>query len=262
MVFGLVLHDGSKVAVKVFRPRPGLKEASEIHAELRERGFPCPRPLRGPVRRGNGYAVVHEWIEAPQHDLRDPMRRQAAVKLLAELIALAPTRKGLPPTFTGTVAGSPFPRPHDSRFDFARAEGRWIDKAAAVALASRARPNEGGVVGHSDWVAKHFGWEGDRIAVVYDWPDSVALDAEETIVGQASVNFTATWDLPVFPKFATREESEAFVEEYEELVGRRLDRGHVAAAQLYLPAYSARCELSELNGDFGEVQQRLLEALA
>jgi hypothetical protein len=258
MVFGLQLHDGSRVALKAMRPRPGLHEACEVHAELHARGFPCPRPLRGPVRLGHAY-VVQEWVEAPQRDLHDPSLRRISAILLAELIGLAPRRDGLPPTFVGTR--TPFPPPHDSRFDLDRPDGRWIDEAGRDALAARAAPHEG-IVGHADWSAKHFGWDGDRVSVVHDWPDSVALDADATIVGQASVNFPATWDLPVLPKFASREESAAFVEEYEEAADRRLDRDHIAAARLYVLAYSARCEFSDLDGADGEVQQRLREEVA
>jgi hypothetical protein len=259
MVFGLRLRDGSRVALKAIRPRPGLREACEVQTELHARGFPCPRPLLGPVPLGHSYAVVQEWVEALQRDLHDPALRQISAALLAQLVALAPRREGLPPTFVGACA--PFPPPHDSRFDFARPDGSWIDEIGATANASRASPREG-VVGHSDWSAKNFGWDGDRIAVVYDWPDSAAADAEETIIGQASVNFPATWGLPVAPKFASREESEAFVEEYEEVAGRRLDRDHIAAARLYALAYSARCELSDLDGAAGEVQRRLREEAA
>jgi hypothetical protein len=116
--------------------------------------------------------------------------------------------------------------------------------------------------GHTDWSAKHFGWEDDRIRVVYDWPDSLALDAEETIVGQASVTFPATWDRPVAPRLATAEEGDAFLAEYEEAAGRRLEPGRVEAARLYIIAYSARCELSDLHGAEGEFQERLRTALS
>lgn len=259
VVLGLRLEDGSRVALKAVRPRPGLTEAVAVQAELHARGFPCPRPLLGPVSlRSGSVACVQEWVEAPQRDLHESPLRRAAAALLAELVDTAPRRDGLPPAFAGRRA--PFPPPHDSRFDLTRPDGAWIDEAATRALPTLTDP-AAAVVGHSDWSAKHFGWDGDRIRVVYDWPDSVALDAEETIVGQASVNFPATWDLPVEPKLATPEESDAFVEEYEEAAGRRLDRERIEAARIYLIAYSARCELSDFDGAEGEFQQRLRAAL-
>jgi hypothetical protein len=259
VVLGLQLEDGSRVALKAVRPRPGLAEAVAVQAELHARGFPCPRPLLGPVRlRSGSVAVVQEWVEAPQRDLHEPRLRGVAASLLAALVDTVPHRHGLPPTFAGPRA--PFPPPHDSRFDLTRSDGAWIDEAAASVLPMLSDP-PAAVVGHSDWSAKHFGWDGDRIRVVYDWPDSVVLDAEETIVGQASVNVPATWDLPVEPKLATAEESDAFVEEYEEAAGRRLDRERLEAARIYLIAYSARCELSDLDGAEGEFQQRLRAAL-
>jgi hypothetical protein len=259
VVLGLQLEDGSRVALKAVRPRPGLAEAVAIQGELHARGFPCPRPLLGPVPlRSGSVAFVQEWIEAPQRDLHEPQLRRAAASLLAELVDKAPRRAGLPPAFAGRR--EPFPPPHDSRFDLKRPDGAWIDDVAARVLPTLADPPVA-VVGHSDWSAKHFGWYGERISVVYDWPDSVALEAEETIVGQASVNFPATWDLPVEPKLATAEESDAFVEEYEEAAARRLDRQGLEAARLYLIAYSARCELSDLDGAEGEFQRRLRAAL-
>jgi hypothetical protein len=201
---------------------------------------------------------VHEWVDAPQRDLHDPHLRQTSARLLAALIDVGLRGIELPPTFVGER--TPFPPPHDPRFDFARPDGDWINEIGGQALAALASGREP-VIGHSDWSAKHFGWDGDHIVVVFDWPDSVAADAEETIVGQASVVFPSTWDLPVSPKFASREESAAFVREYEDAAGRRLDRDSVAAAQLYVLAYSARCELSDLDGAVGEVQLRLREGV-
>jgi hypothetical protein len=259
VVLGLRLEDGSRVALKAVRARAGLREAVAIQAELHARGFPCPRPLLGPVGLGGDvFVFVQEWVGGPQRDLHEPRLRRAAASLLAELVSMAPRRDGLPPAFAGRR--DPLPPPHDSRFDLRRPDGAWIDDVAAGVLPILIDPRDT-VVGHSDWSAKHFGWDGDRISVVYDWPDSIALESEETIVGQASVNFPATWDLPVEPKLATLEESDAFLEEYEEAAGKRLDRERIEAARIYLIAYSARCELSDLDGAEGEFQERLRAAL-
>ena len=257
MLFGLRLHDGSRVALKALRPRPGLSAGRAVQRALYERGFPCPRPLLGPMRLGNGYAVVDEWVDGEQRDLHEPRRRREAAFLLARLVALAPRPDGLPRALVRTGL---FPPPHHPRFDFFRPDGNWIDKAAAGVVELRdglAEP----VVGHSDWGARHFGWVNEQIAVVYDWPDSIALETEEVIVGQASVVFPSTWDLPVEPKAATREESEAFVSEYEEAAGRQLDRPRIEAAQTYLLAYCARCELSDLDGQDGDFQVALRDRL-
>ncbi|MBA2462091.1 MAG: hypothetical protein H0V45_10070 [Actinobacteria bacterium] len=257
MLFGLRLRDGSRVALKALRPRPGLREGRDVQQALWARGFPCPRPILGPVKLGDGYAAVDQWVDGEQRDLHEPRRRRAAAELLAELVALAPRPKGLPRVLERTGL---FPEPHHPRFDFGRPDGLWIDEVAARASSLPAASTEF-VAGHSDWGARHFGWIDERIAIVYDWPDSVALDTEETIVGQASVVFPSTWDLPVEPKVATPEESEAFVAEYEEAVGRQLDRSRVAAAQTYLLAYCARCELSDLDGAEGNFQAALRERL-
>jgi len=257
MLFGLTLRDGSRVALKALRPRPGLSAGRAVQQALYERGFPCPRPLLGPVALGDGYAVVDEWIDGEQRDLHEPPRRRQAALLLAELVTLAPQRSDLPRALERTGL---FPRPHHPRFDFRRPDGQWIDKAAMRVIDSLDSIAQR-VVGHSDWGARHFGWVDERIAVVYDWPDSVALETEETIVGQASVVFPSTWDLPVEPKAAMRAESDAFVGEYEEAAGRPLDRRRVEAAQTYLLAYCARCELSDLDGQDGDFQVALRERL-
>jgi hypothetical protein len=257
LLLGLRLADGSRVALKAMRPRPGLREAVRVQGHLHAGGFPCPRPLQGPVPFGRGVAVLHEWVEAPQRDLREATLRHRVATLLVELVRSAPWVDGLPPVFPG--ARTPFPPPHDPRFDLARPDGRWIDEAAARALAGLEAPAER-LVGHSDWSAKHFGWEGDRVVAVHDWPDSVVADAEETIVGLAAATFPATWDLPVAPKVASAEESRAFVADYEEAAGRRLDHERVHAARTYAIAYCARCELSDLAGGEGDFQRELRQA--
>ena len=258
MLFGLRLADGSRVALKAVRARAGLAEARAVQAALHSSGFPCPRPLAGPLPLPHGIAFVDEWVEAPQRDLHDPALRRTVARILAKLVRLAPRRDGLPPTFVGRR--TPFPPPHHPRFDLARPDGRWIDAAAERALDALAQPGRL-VVGHADWSAKHFGWRGNEVAVVYDWPDSVALDAEETLVGQASVNFPATWDIPVETRLASPGEADAFVAEYEEAAGRSLDARRIAAARLYLVSYSARCELSDLDGAEGDFQRALRQLL-
>ena len=260
MVFGLRLGDGSRVALKALRPRDGLALSRAVQRALHDRGFPCPRPLLGPSPLGAGVAFVDEWVDAEQRDMHEPGRRRVAARLLGELIELAPRIEGLPRTLAPS-ADSPFPRPHSPRFDFTRPEGAWIDRAAARALAIRDAATAPAVVGHSDWSGKHFGWRDGRIRAVYDWPDSVAADAEATLVGQASLVFPSTWDLPIEPKLAPPDEADAFVEEYEEAARRRVDRELVAAARLYLLAYCARCELSDLRGGQGEFQEQLRAAL-
>jgi Phosphotransferase enzyme family len=256
MLFGLRLRDGSRVAFKALRDRPGLAASREVQTALHAAGFPCPKPLAGPLPFGSGVAFVDDWVEAPQRNVHEPARRAAAARTLARLIATAPRVGGLPRALEPVGL---FPRPHHPRFDFARADGRWIDEIAAGALGARKRDGTV-VVGHGDWSAKHLGWDGDRVAVVYDWPDSLVADAEETIVGQASAVFPATWDLPV-TYVASPGESEAFVAEYEEAAGRRLDPASVAAARTYLLAYCARCELSDLDGAEGDFQQALRQPL-
>jgi hypothetical protein len=250
LVLGLTTSDGSRVALKVVpeerRTLAQMQAAHVVQRALHDSGFPAPRPLAGPARLGRGFAVVDEWIDGEQRDLHDPALRRITARLLAELIDRAPHVDDLP----GGLARHPglFPPPHHPMFDFSQPEGRWIDEIAAGARARLAPERD--VVGHSDWSTKNMSWDGDSVVAVYDWADSTVLEAEETIVGQASMFFPATWDLPL-RKHATPEEADAFVQEYEEAAGRALDRGAVEAARLYVLAYSARCEISDrVEGDF------------
>jgi hypothetical protein len=98
---------------------------------------------------------------------------------------------------------------------------------------------------------------------VYDW-DSVAVDLEPILVGEAARSFTATWylDVPIMP---SPEEAAAFVREYEQARGRAFApaaRETLRAAALYATAYTARCEHARdpRAGDFPPGSAR--EALA
>jgi hypothetical protein len=191
LVLGLRLRDERRVALKLLRA-PALDERRRVQRVLHERGFPCTRPLLGPIRVGGATAFVDEWVEAPQRDLHHVAARSHAAALLARLVRHGPPAAGLPRALE-PAPGSLYPQPHHPRFDLARPDGAWIDEIAArVGYDAR---NER-VVGHADWSAKNFGWQDDRIAVVYDWPDSVVSDTEEVLVGHASAIFPATWDPP------------------------------------------------------------------
>jgi Phosphotransferase enzyme family len=262
LVLGLVRGDGSRVALKVV---PSARRSfEEVDAVLRVQsalvaaGFPAPKPVAPPRVVGRGIATLEAWVAGSQRDLHEPALRRRTAALLAELVDLAPTLETLPGGLSRR-AGDVFPAPHHPRFDFTRSEGTWIDEVASGARARLAARRD--VVGHSDWSTKNLGWHRDEIVAVYDWSDSCVLEAEATIVGQASVFFPATWDEPFGPKHASTHEMDAFVAEYEDASGRRLDPEAVRAAQIYVAAYAARCELSDLDGAEGDFQRALRQLL-
>ena len=99
------------------------------------------------------------------------------------------------------------------------------------------------VIGHTDWSVKHFRFEGSKACVIYDW-ESLALEKEPVIVGDAARGFTMTWHLNV-PLAPNLDELWAFVSEYEAARGIAFtpaERTTIAASAAYALAYSARCE--------------------
>jgi Phosphotransferase enzyme family len=264
LVLGLATRGGDRVALKVVpgerRSLEHMQAVASVQRALYDDAFPAPRPLAGPQRLGHGWAVVETWVEGEQRNLHEPVLRRTAARLLAAFVRRAPTVAGLPGGLASYVAGlgAVFPPPHNPRFDLSRSEGAWIDDVARDLLPRL--PAIRSVVGHNDWSAKNMTWRGDRVAAVFDWADSVVHEAEEVIVGQAAMFFPATWDIPAEPRYASPEEAEAFVAEYEEAAGRRLDRAAVGAAQLYVLAYSARCEISDgEEGDFCALLRELAQ---
>jgi hypothetical protein len=142
--------------------------------------------------------------------------------------------------------GTLWPTPHSRIFDFeaTAVKSAWIDSYAARAKRQILDNNTGvDVIGHTDWSVKHFRFVGEKVGVIYDW-DSLALDKEPIIVGDAARGFTMTWHLEV-PLAPTPDEARAFVTEYEAARGTpfsKVERTLLSAAATYAIAYSARCE--------------------
>ncbi len=150
------------------------------------------------------------------------------------------------------------PTAHSPIFDLpATAAGaERLDELAAQAkrLVGPGAP----LVGHSDWSAKHMRFAGGRVAVVYDW-DSLDLSSETRLVGTAAATFTANSELDV-RQAPTPDEARAFVDDYSATRGRplaRSEREEIAAATLYVVAYSARCAHAlGRRGDFVEALEQ------
>ena len=153
--------------------------------------------------------------------------------------------------------------------DFGATEegAEWIDEVAAQA--KRALDSFDGkvVIGHTDWSVGQMRFKDGEVSVVYDW-DSVRAEREVVVVGTAAATFTATWRFGV-PNPPSPEEAWSFVEEYEaarQSVFSEEERVAIAAAAIYVMAYTARCEHAldpegkNLPGSFREVLPSHTEA--
>lgn len=193
-------------------------------------------------------------------------------RTLARLVALAgevQDVQGLDLGWSWPEEGRLWPEPHNVLFDFeATTEGaEWIEEMAAQA--KRALDSFDGrvVVGHTDWSVDQMRFKGGEVSVVYDW-DSVRPEREVVVVGTAVATFTATWRFGV-PNPPRPEETWAFVEEYEAARQSGFsgeERAAIAAAAVYVMAYTARCEHAldpggeNLSGSFREVLPSHIEA--
>lgn len=274
--FGLRLGDGRRVFLKAHppnRPHEFLRAVHRVQGHLFERGFPAPGPLAGPAPFGPGLATVDEFMDEGKHgDAHDPSIRRTMAQTLARLIDLArevPDVRGLDEGWRRPKKGKLWPEPHNVLFDFeATAEGaEWIDEVAEEAKRIIDSFDGEVVVGHTDWSVDQMRFKGGEVSVVYDW-DSMRLEKEEVVVGTAAATFTATRRFGV-PNPPSPEETWSFVEEYEaarQSVFSGEERTAIAAAAVYVMAYTARCEHAldpggeNLPGSFREILPSHIEA--
>jgi hypothetical protein len=262
-VFGVRLQDGRHVVVKAHQPRETARRLAAVHEVQRtlwRAGFPCPEPLAGPVRFGEGLATVERLLDAGERrDAHHPAYRRLIAEALAWQLELAGDAHDADALAGGwSLHDSPTLWPaqaHAPQFDLAAtADGaQWID-----AIAMRAREQAAGhdddeppVAGHSDWSARHVRFSGRRISAVYDW-DSLKLASEAAIVGNAAVTFPTTFDRPGIRRAPTPEEARAFVDDYSRARAEpltRAQRTQIAACATLLAAYTARCEHCLPGGD-------------
>jgi Phosphotransferase enzyme family len=273
-VSGILLGDGRKVVLKAHQPDRSLDFLNAIFAVQRylaDHTYPCPRPQLGPTPIGYGHATVEEMIDTGTYaDAHFPTIRRIMAEKLAQLASMTRDIRntaGLQSTALGRPLPESFlwPKPHSRIFDFAATTtgAEWIDALARRARQELAQGVGEMVIGHTDWSVKHFRFQDDRVCVIYDW-DSLALERETVIVGEAARGFTMTWHLDVLIT-PTPDEARSFVEEYETFRGKRFtrdERATIAAAATYALAYGARCEhcIDPRSSDFAPGSQR--EALA
>ena len=250
-VAGLILGDGRRVVLKAHQP--GVREArllavQEVMTALAGAGFPCPRPLVGPVPLGRGVATIETLLDDGElRDGHEPAVRRELARRLVELmrtVAATPARDALGPSwFSGLPADRLWPRPHSALFDF-EATASGAETIDAIAAEARGVPRSGArVVGHFDWRAEHARFAGDRMVAAYDW-DSLHVDLEPVAAGAAAHAFCADWERDDVPAAPTVDELHAFVAEVEAARGRPFDaaeRQTLAGAMVYSLAYTARC---------------------
>jgi hypothetical protein len=249
-VFGVALADGARVAIKAYQRRwtPAfLTAVSRVQTHLADSGFPCARPLAGPVAAGNSVAVVETYLPDPgRQPVTAASLRVSAAGLFRQVSTCATVDgRGLDEHPMAQPGGSDlYPEPHSPIFDFAATAAGcvWIDEYARAALAVRDRDVAPTVIAHADWSARNVRVGHDGILAAYDW-DSLATMRESIAVGQAA----ATWRALAEPgeTAPTVEEIVAYTRAYEEARGRAFDqveRDAIGAAALFTLAYTARCE--------------------
>lgn len=239
IVFGVLLEDGRRVAVKAQSRRltaATLEATQRAQRRLVASGFPAPRPLAGPAPLLATLALAEEWLDGAAGDFTRREVVAADARAFEEHLGLLrelPVGNALP----RTIAAAWPPEPHNALFDFRRdaAGASWID---AIALQARERLDVGDfVVGHSDWSAKHVRFAGDRVCATYDW-DSLRRERLPVLAGFAAACHHVELD-PAKPWRAEPERVRAYLEELDQ---PRQERETALAAAVYLFAYTARCE--------------------
>jgi hypothetical protein len=259
LVVGLALADGRRVVLKLHRWRVSIERVAAVQAVqtyLVQAPHPHPpaptrtHPLLPPKALGAGVVTVEDLLPAGYADGHRPaIRRALASGLASFMAAAAPLRERLEigrAAILEPLPGSPYPEPHDLRFDFeGTATGaQWIDELAWEARDGLEQEDDV-AVGHVDWRVGNLGFVDKRLAATYDW-DSVGIAPEAVIVGAASAHFCADWARG--RELASPREMRLFLGDYERSRGRPFDEGEwsvIDAANLLQCAYGARCQHSD-----------------
>src|SRR5215472_2441976 len=223
-VLGLDLEDGRTIVVKVQQgARDGryLAACLDVRRELVAAGFPCPRPIAGPIRLGAAWATVEELDDrGTRADAHDPAVRRELARVLAQLVELARPFASNPAIggawFTSLPAAQIFPGPHAPGFDFvaSSAGADWIEDLAARARSRSNQAKGEKVIGHFDWRIEHVRFDNNRIVTSYDW-DSLHAEREPVMIGAVAHAFTVDWQREDIIRVPSIEEMRAFVADYE-----------------------------------------------
>lgn len=251
-VIGVRLADESEVVIKAYQSRwtaAFLGSVRSVQAHLAGAGFPCPRPIAGPLRLGRALCLVEAYLPDPGLAAIEPAMLHASAAGLAEQIRLCSHIRGaegagLRDHPLNAATSALYPEPHSPIFDFeaSAAGAEWIDAFAVEAKQLLKGDHSEPVIAHTDWSARNVRLGSERVLAVYDW-DSLALVPESTAVGQAA----ATWSSTAEPG----EQAPSLTEIVDYVRGYEYARGHafsagehraIGAAVVWVLAYAARCE--------------------
>lgn len=262
------LLDGRRVVIKARPPveadvpvpidRETLAQIVLVQHHLAAQGYPCPRPLLGPVPLGRGLATVEAYLDrGQQRDGHDPhVRTLIATGLYEHITRLAPLTTTVQLRHFEVPADRLFPRPHGKLFSPSEAEADtgWVRDLARRARAIAESVAAPVVLGHCDFRVEHIRFEGNAIVATYDW-DSVALRSELHVVGSNAHGHTADWSQEVIRRVPTHEGMLGFIEAYDRARAvpftREQHRGARAWAAYWI-AYGAWISIAPGDTDWPE----------
>ncbi len=267
--FGLRNAQGEKCLLKVLSPDDyGVEARRGFQIWMREQGFPCPKVIL-PVTERNGLKfLIEEYNDAGRRaDGHLSKDRRLMALLLYRMMALSKRYDGLASVPNDTlvqVPGSVWPKPHNVYFDFeaTRQGAEWIDEAGARFKPVVDAMEDGDVLAHMDWSAKHLRIDNESVSVTYDW-DSVARVTETRAVGAAAAVFTYSQYINK-PNRPELNQSKAFIADYEAARGAKfsaVERDQIYACMVYTAAYGARCEHAIDHSGPGEEARTFLKSL-
>lgn len=195
-VVAAALADGQEVVVKMRHWDASLEGSAAVHRHVHGAGFPCPRPLAGPVPYGELAASAEVHMPGGTRGSGDDPGLVARTALaLHDLLDLCPTPSDVPPLdpprpWAGWIHpdASPWPPPD---------EGPPLNGNPALAplvpLVEALNERLAGsdlapVVGHVDWYQGNLRWRSDGTLFAADDWDSVSVLPEAAIVGCAAVS--------------------------------------------------------------------------
>jgi Phosphotransferase enzyme family len=249
---GLRLADGQRCVLKCRSAKnislETLQAVGQVQQALADQGFPAPTLIVAPTQFGPCWMSVETLLDVGDNcDAHQPSIRRAMATGLAWQIQLARALPLTLPLPTSRFRASQlWEKPHNALFDFEQTQSGadWIDAIAASAKAVLANDQAPLQIGHMDWSIKNMRMHNGQLSAVYDW-DSLRLETEPVIVGNAAKGFLVTWYVDAGIMVPTPEEVVQFVQDYEAARGLAWTaREHrvIAAAFLYSMAYTARCE--------------------
>ena len=216
-VFGVRLAGGDALVVKLRPWRDRLVACTAVQRHLADGGFPCPRPLIGPVARDGMAVSVEEYVPGGTRLLGDAAATPLA-EVLANLVDRSPSAPAVGPLVPdyGFLRWRPagdqlWPPATDVRLDLNRIDSPWIDEMARRVLRRLEEVDLPDVVGHGDWWSENIRWDSGVVVSVDDWDSAVALP-EPAIVGAASALFA--------DGEATVSQTAEFIESYRRITGR------------------------------------------